>query len=342
MFFNFFFSLPSIFFLSAQSIFFTNFSTFFINYFILLFATLCTLCFDKHFFVKILILLLNAFLILLNHIFLTSLVLIFYITFYLIFNKQCFDEYKQSQIKNNLIEKTYNHNAKTTSIITELLFLLRAKKSLFFTSIFCSLGTLGIFKYLNVTNPAILNNLSNIRLLLLFCLMTSSFIAIFGPYMMNWFYFYADDYLSKNWTIKTIIESKIDLLKILTLLLYILILPFIIFFKLNLVLNTYFFIMNISITISVALIISITEISKIDTTQSPRLSVEKGSLNSSFLPWICELIPIIIIKIFYPIISLYYILIASIIIFGIFHILNERIIQKFIFLVNKKLSNRSI
>lgn len=337
MVFNFLLSCSSIFYISALVVFETNIFNCITNYCLLLFSIMASLCFEKKLIIKISFLIINCFVISSNNNFIKSGAIIMYAILYFCFYKKCFDEYEKSMFKDDLIERTYNKNITTTFLTMEWIFIVREKKSLLFTSFFCSCGILFLFGYLSRSNPEVLCDLKNVRLLLLLSFVTGSFCTICGPYLMNWFYFYADDFLCKNWSIKNIVKGKIDFLKIITLCLFIIFIPFIILFKLNFLLMFYFFVMNISISILISVLIGITEISKIDTTKSPRLPVEKGSIISTYIPWICELIPVFIFKILYGTVPVFGIVIFSIIVFGIIHLINEKIIERFVLLISKKI-----
>lgn len=342
MIFNFLLSWPSILYISSLIILKTNIYTCILNYNYLLFSVLLTICFDKYLIFKLLILFLNTLIIFLCNPIITITTLFIFIIYYFIFKKKCFDEYEISKIRSNLIEASYDKHIKTTAIIVEWLFIIRQKKGLLFSSLFCSCGILCLFEYLSHTNPDVLCDLKNIRLLLLSSFVTGSFGTVFGPYMMNWFYFYSNDFLCKNWSINNIIKGKLDFLKLITLTMFIICIPFIILFKLNFFLLLYFFIMNSSISILTALIFGITETSKIDNTKSPRLRVEKGSVISTYIPWLCELIPVFIFKILYEILPIFGIVVFSIIVYGAIHLISEKIIDRLVFMINKKINLRSM
>lgn len=341
MVFNSVFSWPVILYLSSIIVFKGKIYICFLNFLFLLFSIMLTLCFNRKIIVKMLILCINSIVIIFNSPIIVLPTLIVFCMCYFIFFDKCFDEYEVSNIKSNVIESQYSYSKLRTSILMEWLFIIREKKGLLFTSLFCSFGILCFFEYLRRYNPCVFFDLSNFRLLLLSSFISGSFITIFGPYMMNWFYYYSDDLLSKNWLIRDIIEGKIRFLEIVTVILFLVCVPFIIIFHLNIFMMVYFFIMNSSVSVLIALIFGITEISKIDTTKSPRLRVEKGSVLNTYIPWICEFFSVLIFIFLYGKLPLFGIVIFSIVISGIIHLLNERIIEKFVLVINQKILVRN-
>ena len=158
--------------------------------------------------------------------------------------------------------------------------------------------------------------------------------------MMNWFYFYSNDFLSKNWSIKSIIKGKINLMLIISFLLFLISIPFSYFFHIDFNVMLYFFIMNISQVVFVSLLIGISEISKIDSSKSPRLKVEKGSAFSAYIPWLCEIIPVIIFKIINKIASPFWAVIFSLLSFAVLYFVREKIIDKYVNLISLKIGSK--
>jgi hypothetical protein len=189
-------------------------------------------------------------------------------------------------------------------------------------------------------NPDVLNNLNDFRLLLFFSVVSGSFSIILGPYMMNWFYFYSNDFLSKNWSIKYIIKGKINLMLVISFILFLISIPFSFFLDIDFNVMLYFFIMNISLVIFVSLLIGISEISKIDSSKSPRLKVEKGSAFSSYIPWICEVIPVLILQLIYKISSSFWAVIFAILSFAVLYFVREKIIDKYVNLISLKIGSK--
>ena len=226
-------------------------------------------------------------------------------------------------------------------MITEWLFIIRNKKGLLILSFLISIFTLTFFCFLKNYNPLILNNLSDFRLLLFFSIVSGSFTIILGPYMMNWFYFYSNDFLSKNWSIKYIIKGKINLMLIISFILFLISIPFTFFLDIDFNVMLYFFIMNISLVIFVSLLIGISEISKIDSSKSPRLKVEKGSAISAYIPWICEVIPVLIFQLMYKISSSFWAVIFAILSFAVLYFVREKIIDKYVSLISLKIGSKT-
>lgn len=339
---NYLISWASILYFSSIFIASENLHLFFLRYFLIFSSLIVKFCFERHFLVKLAILILTSCVVVLS----TNLIILYIVSFlflvlYFIFQNKCFDEYRSSLITTDIIDKTYQKNINTTSMITEWLFIIRNKKGLLILSFMLSFAMLGFFCFLQNNNPDILSNLDDFRLLLLISCVSGSFSIILGPYMMNWFYFYSNDFLSKKWSIKSIIKGKINLMLVISFLLFLISIPFSCFLHIDFNVMLYFFIMNISLVIFVSLLIGIYEISKIDSSKSPRLKVEKGSAISTYIPWLCEAIPVIIFKIINKIASPFWAVIFAIMSFAVLYFVREKIIDKYVSLISLKIGSKT-
>ena len=338
---NYFISWSSVLYFSSIFIAPENLHLFFLRYFLILFSLMVKFCFERNFLVKLSVIILTSCLVVLSvNVIILYIVLVLFLFLYFVFQNKCFDEYRASVITTDIIDKTYQKNINTTSMITEWLFIIRNKKGLLILSFLISIFTLTFFCFLKNYNPLILNNLSDFRLLLFFSIVSGSFTIILGPYMMNWFYFYSNDFLSKNWNIKYIIKGKINLMLIISFILFLISIPFTFFLDIDFNVMLYFFIMNISLVIFVSLLIGISEISKIDSSKSPRLKVEKGSAFSSYIPWICEVIPVLIFQLMYKISSSFWAVIFAILSFAVLYFVREKIIDKYVNLISLKIGSK--
>ncbi len=338
---NYFISWSSILYFSSVFIAPENFHLFFLRYLLMLSSLMVKFCFERNFLVKLAVIILTSSIVVLSaNVIVLYIVLALFLCLYFIFQNKCFDEYRASVITTDIIDKTYQKNINTTSMITEWLFIIRNKKRLLVLSFLLSIFALTFFCFLKNYNPDVLNNFNDFRLLLFFSVVSGSFSIILGPYMMNWFYFYSNDFLSKNWSIKYIIKGKINLMLVISFILFLISIPFSFFLDIDFNVMLYFFIMNISLVIFVSLLIGISEISKIDSSKSPRLKVEKGSAFSSYIPWICEVIPVLILQLIYKISSSFWAVIFAILSFAVLYFVREKIIDKYVNLISLKIGSK--
>ncbi len=333
-------SLPSRIFISGLISRVNVCSLDFFEYAILICSIILKKSYPKNYILNIVLLVIGLVISYFSNIYIDLGLLFVYLIFCLILFNKCYDEYNSLLVNSNLIENSYQKNTRFMVMLTDWIFIRRTKKRLLFVTLLCSFCIMGLFIYLNQKSPEIMANITNIRLLLLYGYVTGAFSIIIGPYLMNWFYYYSNDYLSKNYTIELIIKGKLDLMNIFTTILFICTGPFCFYFNINIRIMIYFFVMNLSVSSLISLLIGIAEISRIDNTKSPRLNVEKGSPFAAYLPWVCELIPVLVFKFFVRYLSISYMLIFSIIIFIFVKIINERIIQKYSALIFSKVSKR--
>ncbi len=256
--------------------------------------------------------------------------------------KQCFYQSSQSEIKSDIIGNYYEKNERLTPMLIEWLFLFREKKHYIMVAILVSFASLGFFVFLKNVNEELFYAHNDFKVLLFASLNTGAFTSIIGPYMVNWFYFYADDLISKNFPVKKVLQAKIDFLRFATLCLFVASIPFIFLIKIDFFMMIYFFFMNSSVSVFLALLIGIMEVSRVDGSASPRFKTEKGSVVASYIPWVCEVVAIVLYILMCKFLSDFWIMSISVCIFVFVTLLNKKVMERLEILMYRKIEKKSV
>ena len=127
-----------------------------------------------------------------------------------------------------------------------------------------------------------------------------------------------------------------NLLKVITVITFLISLPFILVLKMNICVMIYFLFMNYSISVCIALILGIEQISRVDNSVSPRYSVEKGTSISSFIPWMCQVLSIVIYMMLSKLLSSLWIMIVGCCVLAFVSLENSKLLDRLSYLIIKK------
>lgn len=200
---------------------------------------------------------------------------------------------KISEKKNrNFIEKSFSRKTIVTLMFMEVIFLVRVKAKYFALAVFSFVFSILFFPFLKIVNPDMFLLQDDFKIFLFYSFLTGVFASVLGPYLINWFYFYMPDLLSKNFTVENILDGKILFLKSTVFMCFILSVPFVHIFSIDFTKFLFFALMNFSLVPFISLFFSSIGLSKVDVNKNPRVNNDGGNIFSSYLPWICQFISI--------------------------------------------------
>ena len=125
-----------------------------------------------------------------------------------LFNRRCFLYDSSSSVRSDIIFASYDRDKNLNTMIVEWLFLIREKKNFVYLAFLVSFASDIFFIFIKTVNPQLFSNFNDFKILLFASLTSGAFSSIVGPYMINRYYFYAYDFMSKNISAKEALQVR--------------------------------------------------------------------------------------------------------------------------------------